>query len=75
MKNYSKTGTPAQGAQVPPMSPEDFKKLIEKDLDMLAALVNMLRTEERMRIAIAEIIFEKSENLKTTQEAAKSVTV
>lgn len=68
MKN-SNNGTSAQGATVPTMTPEQFRKALEDDLNMLHALLNFIRSTPRVMDAMSEVAYETAQNSEAVQKA------
>jgi len=65
----TKHGTPAQGATVPPMTEQQFRKALEDDFAMLHAMINFIRCTPRLLDVMAQVTYETSQNTEAVKKA------
>lgn len=71
--SQTKNAAPAQGARPAPLSKEQIKAALERDFSALHNLLSMVRTEPRILDDIANILWEKTQNIQTVNEAKQAL--
>lgn len=71
MEDNQKTAGHVPGTTPANMSEIELKRALMADFDMLAALINFIRSEPRAITALAEVAYQVSQNRKFLQEENK----